>query len=240
MLSRNAWWIKISFCCGITSFTQALQMETNQLKIKLEETYLLLVELERLKSDIQHLSNQNADYFKIAVQKSHFLYRTYFNAIKLLVIDTYKILNPTQDFTLHKTLNFIISNHKNIDWYKTPKIGDLNTIKLQIESLVEDKLESIKILRDKNYAHLDKDREKYKYDFRLIDAYESIDKLQEIYRSLIFHFNGSGVVFSLWNKPPNEIISLSKYHKLRKSILELHFTDKWNDEIEKLWRIIRT
>lgn len=215
-------------------------METNQLKIKLEETYRLLVELERLKSDIQHLSNQNADYFKIAVQKSHFLYRTYFNAIKLLVIDTNKILNPTQDFSLHKTLNFMISNHKNIHWHESPRMEELNNYNLEIESLIYNKLESIKTLRDKNYAHLDKNRENYKYNFRLIDAYETIGKFQEIYRNLIFNFNGSGVVFNTWNNPPNEIIFLSKYHMLRKSLLELHFTDRWNDELDKLFRIIRT
>ncbi|MGE5943236.1 MAG: hypothetical protein ACM31G_02745 [Flavobacteriales bacterium] len=167
-------------------------METSKLKIILEETFLLLVELERLKSGIKHLSNQNKDYFKTAVQKSHFLYRTYFNAIKLLVIDINKILNPTQDFSLYKTLNFIINNHRNIDWHESPTIKDLTTIKLEIENLIQNKLEGIKTLRDKNYAHLDKNRENYNYNFRLIDAYETIEKFQEIYRNLIFYFNGSG------------------------------------------------
>ncbi|MGE5944736.1 MAG: hypothetical protein ACM31G_10395, partial [Flavobacteriales bacterium] len=78
----------------------------------------------------------------------------------------------------------------------------------------------------------------YNYNFRLIDAYETIEKFQEIYRNLIFYFNGSGVVFSIWNEPPNEIISLSKYHKMRKSLLDLRFTDKWNEEFEKLWKIM--
>ena len=215
-------------------------MRTNQLKIKLEETYRLLVELERLKSDIQHLSNQNVDYFKIAVEKSHFLYRTYYNAIKILVIDTNKILNPTQDFSLYKTLNFIVINYESIDWHKKPELEELKKIQLDIDGLVENKLKGIKTLRDKNFAHLDANRENYKYDFRLIDAYETIEQCQEIYRKLIFYFNGSGVVFSIWEKPPEEIISLSKYHNLRKSLLELHFTAKWNDELGKLWRIIRT
>lgn len=63
---------------------------TEQLKKRLEETFELLVELERLKSDIKHLSNQSADYFPVAVERSNFLYRTYYNAIKLLVVDLNK------------------------------------------------------------------------------------------------------------------------------------------------------
>lgn len=116
---------------------------------KMSETYKLLIDLELLKSDIKHLSNREEEYFNIAVNKSKFLYKTYFNSVKLLVIDIHKILNPNENFSLKKTINFAKSNVNKIQWQNQITINDFKEIELQTNDLIERKLEKVKTLRNK-------------------------------------------------------------------------------------------
>lgn len=67
-------------------------MYTANLKNRLNEIFLLLGDLELMKNDIKHLSNEKEDYFKGAVEKSRFLHRAYMNCIKLMIIDAHKII----------------------------------------------------------------------------------------------------------------------------------------------------
>ncbi|MFY0712836.1 hypothetical protein J1D01_04100 [Seonamhaeicola sp. NFXS20] len=205
---------------------------------KLSETYKLLVELEILKSDIQHLSNTEKEYFKIAVDKSKFLYRTYFNSVKILVLDIHKILNPEEHFSLKKTINFAKSNINKIEWNKQMTQTDLSQIEFQIDDLIERNLEKVKKLRNKQYAHLDKNKDKIEYDLRLIDVYETIEKSEIIYKKLLSHFKGSDVIFNKWREPPNEIISLYKYHKIRKLLLDKFLKNEWSDDFDQIWKIL--
>lgn len=204
----------------------------------MEETYKLLVGLELLKSDIQHLSNKEKEYFKIAINKSKFIYRTYFNSVKLLVIDIHKILNPKEHFSLKKTINYAKSNINKIDWYIKPTQEDLKIIEIQIDELIEDKLQKVKNLRNKHYAHLDKNKDSIKYDLRLIDMYEVLEKSEIIYKRISHLSNKSGAIFNIWHQPPNEIINLSKYRKINNLLLEKIWKNDWSEEFDIIWKIV--
>ncbi|MDO6812084.1 hypothetical protein [Tenacibaculum soleae] len=207
-------------------------------KEKMSETYKLLVELEILKSDIQHLSNTEKEYFKITVDKSKFLYRTYFNSVKLLVLNIHKILNPKEYFSLKKTINFAKSNIHKIEWNNQMTQAELNQIELQINDLIEHNLEKIKTLRNNQYAHLDKNKDTIEYDLRLIDMYETIEKSETIYKKILSHFKSSDALFNIWKNPPDEIINLSKYHKIRKLLLDKYLKNEWSDDLDQIWKIL--
>lgn len=205
---------------------------------KMQETYKLLVGLELLKSDIQHLSNKEKEYFGIAINKSKFLYRTYFNSVKLLVIDIHKILNPKEHFSLKKTINFAKSNINKIDWNIKPTQEDLNIIECQIDELIEDKLKKVKDLRNNHYAHLDKNKDTVKYDLRLIDMYDVIEKSEIIYKKISLLLNNTEAIFNIWHQPPSEIVNLSKFLKIKNLLLDKILKNEWSEEYDIIWKIV--
>ncbi|MDT7830732.1 hypothetical protein RQM65_18830 [Pricia sp. S334] len=214
-------------------------MHTDNLKNRLNEIFLLLGELELLRSDIKHLSNGKEDYFQGAVGKSRFLHRTYKNCIKLLIIDANKILSPNEHFGLFKTINFCLTNRNKIKWTEIPSLDNLKELQIQINWLIEQHLQRIKNYRDKYYVHLDKDKDKFQYDLKLKDVYATIDESQAIFGSLNSYLNGSGVYFSIWEQPPQELINLYKYNLIRKGITDKILGGKYSKETEQYWNIIR-
>ncbi|WP_413788382.1 hypothetical protein [Tenacibaculum sp. 1B UA] len=158
--------------------------------------------------------------------------------MKLLVIDIHKLLNPNEHFSLKKTINFAKSNINKIEWNIKPTQEHLKTIELQIDELIENYLQKVKNLRNNHYAHLDKNKDTIIYDLRLKDMYQIMEKSEIIYKNLVSHFNNSGAIFNIWKNPPNEILSLSKYHKIRKLLLDKYLANEWNDELNQIWGII--
>ncbi|MGB1211077.1 MAG: hypothetical protein ACPG41_06610, partial [Lacinutrix venerupis] len=131
-------------------------METKNLENKLNEIRDTIIELQRLKTDIKFISNKEAEYFSEVVEHSAFFYRTYRNSIKLFVIDICKLLNPNEDFSLIKTLNYILSNRNRIEWRRELTAKRIKELITEIDNLNSEQLENFKNLRDKHYAHNDK------------------------------------------------------------------------------------
>lgn len=87
--------------------------------------------------------------------------------------------------------------------------------------------------------HLDKDKEKYQYNLKLMDIYEAIDETQAVFGSLNFHLNGSESYFSVWKQPPQELRNLYKYNLIRKEVTEKIIKGKYSKEIEQYWELIQ-
>ncbi|MDT7827044.1 hypothetical protein RQM65_00005, partial [Pricia sp. S334] len=62
---------------------------------------------------------------------------------------------------------------------------------------------------------------------------------QAIFGSLNSYLNGSGVYFSIWEQPPQELINLYKYNLIRKGITDKILGGKYSKETEQYWNIIR-
>jgi hypothetical protein len=194
-------------------------METEILENKLNEIRDTLIELERLKTDIRFISNKETEYFSEIVEKSAFFYRIYRNSIKLFVIDICKLLNPNEDFSLLKTLNYIQSNRKRIEWKRELKADRINELILEIENLNSEHLESFKNLRDKHYAHNDKKKFDLEYNVTLKKCWETLLIVQEIFIELSLSLLNEQYIFSILTKEPYEIISLLKYKRINEMVL---------------------
>lgn len=205
----------------ITSSTQAeiTDMETQILENKLNETRETLIGLERLKTDIKFISNKETEYFSEVVEQSAFFYRIYRNSIKLFVIDIYKLLNPNENFSLLRTLNYIQSNRKRIEWKRELKADRINELLLEIEKLNSEHLEGFKKLRDKHYAHNDKKKFDLKYNLTLEKCWETLLKVQEIFIELSLSLSNKQFLFSILTEKPYEIISLLKYKRIKEILL---------------------
>ena len=194
-------------------------METKNLENRLNEIRDTLIELERLKTDIKFISNQEAEYFSEVVEHSAFLYRTYRNSIKLFIIDICKLLNPNEDFSLSKTLNYILSNRNRIEWKRelTPK--RIKELIGKIDNLNLEQLENFKNLRDKHYAHNDKKKFDLEYNVTLRKCWQTISIVQEVFIELRLCLLNEQYIFSILSKEPFEIVYLLKYKRINKLLL---------------------
>jgi len=194
-------------------------METQNFKNKLSEIRDTLIGLERLKTDIKFISNKETEYFSQIVEKSDFFYRIYRNSIKLFVIDICKLLNPNEDFSLIKTLNYILSNRKRIDWKRVLTASRIAELILKIEILNSEHLESFKNLRDRHYAHNDKNKFDHDYNVTLKKCWESLLVVQEIFIELNLSLLNEQYIFSILTIEPYEIVTLLKYKQINEMLI---------------------
>lgn len=194
-------------------------METQNLNNRLNEILDILIELERLKTDIRFISDKDAEYFHEVVEKSAFFYRVYNNSIKLFVIDICKLLNPNEDFSLIKTLNYILSNRKRIEWKRELTVDRITELLIKVEILNSENFKSFKNLRDKHYAHNDKEKNYLGYNLTLKKCWEALNIIQEIFIELKLCLSNEQYMFSLWAEEPYELVSLLKYKHIKKMLL---------------------
>lgn len=188
---------------------------------KLEEISRILTELQNLKVDIIGISNKEEAYFPIVCESSKFFNRTYWNSIKLFIIDMHKILNQNEDFSLISTINFAQSNIKKILWKHQIIYENLEKLKAKLESLDKKGLQSLKDLRDKHYAHNDKNKDKLKIELSLLKCWKMLETAQEIFNTLNYHFNNRTLMFENFFHPPNEIYKVYRYELIR----EMYFAE---------------
>jgi AbiU2 len=193
--------------------------KTKELETRLDEIRDTLIRLEFLRSDINFISNKNSDYFKLAIEKSSFFYRVYQNSIRLFVIEIYKLLNPNEHFSCSKTLNFILSNRNQIVWKKDLPKKKIKELISSISNLDVDYIKNLKNLRDKHLTHSDKDKFEYETTISLIDSWETLEMLQNIFVQLNLHLLDKQYIFSLMCLEPGEFSAIARYRKIKNLVL---------------------
>ncbi len=194
-------------------------METSKLENKLTEVLRTILELEELKTDIKFISDKDEEYFELVVKNSYFLRRVYQNSIKLFVINICKLLNPNEDFSLIKILNYALSNRNRIHWSREISANKLKILADKIENIKENELPAFKYLRDKHYVHNDKNKNDFESKVTLLKCWNSLSVVEEVFIELNLCFMNEQYIFPMFCKNPMEIVSLTKYHKIEKYIL---------------------
>lgn len=191
------------------------------IEYKLKETMMLFFELEYLKSDLTSISNTDSKYFKVVVENSHSFYRIYRQCFKLFVIELAKVVDSKEDFSLLRLVDYIISNRKKIIWKNSEiELSRLNFIRKEIMKIEEKHLNDIKNLRDKFYAHTDKDRHKVELIFTQQIGFDILEKLRTYFEEIALKLNNQNIAFSLTKSSiTNEMILLHRYKLIQKFIM---------------------
>ena len=190
------------------------------LEKKLKETTLIFFELKYLKSDLISISNEDSNYFKSIIENSPSFYRIYQNSFKLFIIELAKIFDPREDFSLMKLVDYLISNRKTITWKNSEiEISRLKTIKYEIENLENSYLQNIKNLRDKFYAHTDKNRSSIELTFTLEIGWKVLEQLRLYFEEIIAKVNNQRIIFTVYSSLTNEMVLLQRYKLIENLII---------------------
>lgn len=189
---------------------------------KLKETMMLFFELEYLKSDLTSISNQDSKYFCDIVENSPSFYRIYRQSFKLFVIELAKVVDSKEHFSLLRLVDYIISNRKNIIWKNSEiEMSRLKFIRDEIKKIEDIYLNDIKNLRDKFYAHTDKDRHKVELIFSQRTGFEILEKLRTYFEEISLKLNNQHMAFSsVKSSLTNEMVLLHRYKLIQKFIMK--------------------
>ena len=188
---------------------------------KLKETMMLFFELEYLKSDLTSISNKDSNYFKVTVENSPSFYRIYRQCFKLFVIELAKVVDSKEHFSLLRLVDYIISNRKNIIWKNREiETSRLISIREEIKQIEDKYLDDIKNLRDKFYAHTDKDRHKVELIFSQQIGFEILEKLRKYFEEIALKLNNQHIAFSSAKSSLiNEMVLLNRYKLIQNFIM---------------------
>jgi hypothetical protein len=189
--------------------------KTEKLNKKIKEIEQILIEIEFLKIDIISISDNKQTYFESVVKNSQFLYRTYRNSIKLVIIDLNKLILKREDSNFQSMLDYSLINFKTIEWKHQFNIEEIKTLKREINQLAESKeIEIVQNLRDKFYAHSDKNKDKFEQSLKLVKLWDIISILKKIFDFVNFKLNNRKNPYNQI-KPPIELYTLDKYSKIK-------------------------
>ncbi|MCT8341218.1 hypothetical protein MG296_14220 [Flavobacteriaceae bacterium TK19130] len=187
----------------------------------LDEIADTLLDIQKLKSDIQFISDKESEYFAPVIEKSNFFHRVYWNSVKLLIIDLYKLINPDEDYSINRALNYALSNRKRIDWRREIDLERIIELKGIASEMTEAYLNKLKNLRNKFYAHNAKDKFKAKYNTKptLEECWLMNEKAQIIFNVLNLHLRNQQFLISEFSKDPFEIIQVFRFKMIEEFIL---------------------
>lgn len=213
-----------------------MEKESETLRKKLLEIRDTLLELEFLKKDILMLVDDNEEYFENMVKKSRFLYRLYLNYTKLFVIDLHKLIDKDENYNIHNLINYCKSNIRRIDWSYPISLTELNHCESKLID-ISSHFPAIIDLRNKVYAHNDKNKSKLKFDITLNEFWVVLKELQEIFSKINLCFDNHQWIFHIQYQRPQEIKFAYKYKKLKQLYLE-HAAEQTNIDITKFRKIM--
>jgi len=219
-------------------FKFKMKAETKILKDKLDTTFNILLELEFLKNNINNISNKESKYFENACKNSQFFYTSYKAFVKLFVIEIYKLLDTKSDYNIQKTINFCKTNISNIEWYSSPKLDLFESLEKKLNFDIKD-VQKIKNLRDKFYAHSDKNRTQFPYDIQKNKLWDILDILQLAFRLICQEYNNMCWLFDIQYKGLPELKMVSNYKEIKKLILDEKIKSNDTILIKDLEAIIR-
>lgn len=195
-----------------------MKQENEFLEIKLSEIRDILLELEFLKTDILMLIDKEEEYFEAVVKESIFLHRLHLNYIKLFTIDLYKLIDERENYNLYSLINYCKTNISKINWEREINLAKLNQLENDITN-VPSHFKDISLLRNKHYAHNDKNKKKFNTQISLKDFWHVLKTLQNVFSTIIIHFNNDQWIFDIQYRKPNVIKNAYKYKKT----VELYF-----------------
>ena len=214
-------------------------MPTEKLKEKLKEVQNILLEIDYLKNDIENINKGQEEYFENIIKNSIFWGRIFRLSKIGLVIDLCKLMAPKEHYSLKNLLNYANQNYPNIDWAHKPESVQIQDCISAIDLIEKNYLPGLKILRDKYFAHLDEDRNKFTLSTDFKDCWYILNEIKNIYNELSWWLIGNTTLFWPENKRPTEILQLHRFKKLFHFIQEKRKLEPSNDLLDEIRDIMR-
>lgn len=217
------------------------QLKTeNDSKERFSELETKLIYLQQYLNYINYISNKTSKYFKSVVESSYFLYVSYINARKLLIIDLNKLLNHKENNNLVSFLNSLLKNYSNLYWSHSIEISELRSVKKELQDIIKSDLYvNIKNFRDKFYAHDDPDKLKFRATISMEDIENLVKKLHDIYNKIKYSLSNETIKF-VYNENYGELQNLKKFDSLRKYIYVQRENQMEIIPVSELMKILRS
>ena len=198
-----------------------------------------LFELELTKKVIDYIGRTDANYFKPVVEKSRFLYSCWKNAIKVFVIDLCKIVEQREYRNIGSLLDALSIHQKELVWKYPFAQHKLDSMKQALEEIrSSSSYLKIKTLRDKYYAHSDKDKLKYETKWSKSEIWEMVDSLQEMYNQINLSLRETKIMFGR-TQQYSELQMIYKYSKISQYAYEKCSIEPDDKHIQVIIEILR-
>lgn len=176
----------------------------------------ILHELQCLKADMNAISDHDAIYKKF-IYRHEPISRIFFNSYKLFNIGLAKVLDPREHFCLSNYIDNLISDEKQ-EWKRFYDKSKLVLYKDEIVDFQNTYLKEIKVMRDKFFAHTDRNRRDAERYYNLADAYLILSRMQEIFEDILLHLDDRRIKFELVDDITSDLIALYKYNCIREIV----------------------
>jgi serine/threonine protein kinase len=210
----------------------------DQLKKKIDGIYPLIAEVDFNVSTLEHIYTVLSAEELIMFDKYHLLQTLRHSLWNFSILDLCKLFLESEKFSLHRLINILINNHKQVSFIKTITIRELKGITDQIWPY-KDKIDKLKYLRDIRIAH--RDDKSGPNNILLRDLRELVKLSQLIFNSIYDSLYDSKFIwrFKEDTKELSMIRYLAKYDSIYKIVSVAEVTKSLQISTKVLSKIIR-
>lgn len=167
----------------------------NQIDELVQVQSRIVVDCYKIIKDIEFLSNSNHSRdIADVIEGDRFFVRAGNYMWTILVLELNKIFDKREAYALSKTLNIAVNNFSKVRWDKKEDFGRLNELRNEIEEeKVQTVIGNLNHIRDKQFAHLDRNRFDKEILITLTDARNLLDLAQKTLSEIHWRLNGAGL-----------------------------------------------
>jgi AbiU2 len=191
----------------------------NQLDELIRTQSQIIVDCFLIVKDIDFLSSTTHSKEIADILEGHpFFIRSGNYMWTILVLELNKLFDKKENYALEKTLNIALDNQKQIAWTKEEVFDDLGELRVKIKSeKIQNIVANLNYIRNKQSAHLDRNRLDKQVLIHVDEAKELLDLAQNIVSDTNIWLNGIqlGLDFEFLGLCEMTVMNLVAYNKIR-------------------------
>lgn len=191
---------------------------SESLKKVFDEICQILCRCEQLKGDIIALQGNHAKDYKSLVKSAAFLDRINLYFFQIYIIQLCLLLHSKEDHSLKSFITKLKEERKKIS-DNPESIKKINEALVRVERLESSNLYPLRTLRDKFWAHRDKNRNAHKISITYSNAWDILLELQSIFNLLNSAIFDTSTHFKILSeREPIELAHLDYFTKMRERL----------------------
>jgi len=191
----------------------------NQIDELVQVQSRIIVDCFKIVNDIEYLSNaSHTEDIAEVISGDRFFIRAGNYMWTVLILELNKLFDKKEDYALSKTLNIAINNFSKVQWDKNESLDGLTKLKNEIEDRkIQDIIGNLNHIRDKQYAHLDRDRFDKEVLINLSEVRRLLDLSQKTLSEIHWRLHGAGLSLDVdfLGLCEMTVKNLAEYNKIR-------------------------